>query len=451
VYSNGKKVWCMSFYGKEGNPLWEKYSTRTVEHTLKSYGNRTIEYPYPVAISCHAVPFGGMEFPMISFNGGRPEVDGTYSEGVKNFMIGVIIHEVGHNFFPMIVNSDERQWTWMDEGLNTFCQYLAEQEWDKNFNSRRGEPQKIVPYMKLEKSQQVPIMTSSDNVTQFGGNGYGKPATGLNILRETIMGRELFDAAFKEYARRWAFKSPQPADFFRTMEDASGVDLDWFWKGWFYTVDAADQDLADVSWFAPEGMQPEASKNRAREDFNAARKTQSNMRNQKDIPQSVVEADPNMKDFYNSYDPYAIKESDKKTYSDYLESLTPEEKELLNGKNNFYVLKIKNKGGLVMPVIAQAVYEDGTTEDFRYPAEIWRFNDQEIIKTIPTKKVVAKWKLDPYMEIADIDSGNNAFPREPQQPTRFQMIKEKSNPSPPNPMQLERKSRQATLDSGGKQ
>jgi hypothetical protein len=450
VYGNGKKIWSMSFYSKEGNPLWEKYSTRVVEHTLKSYGKRTIEYPYPVAISCHATAGGGMEYPMISFNGGRPEPDGTYSEAVKYGMIGVIIHEVGHNFFPMIVNSDERQWTWMDEGLNTFCQYLAEQEWDKNYPSRRGEPQNIVSYMKTEPSQQVPIMTSSDNVISLGPNAYAKPATALNILRETVMGRELFDKAFKEYAERWAFKGPQPADFFRTMEDASAVDLDWFWKGWFYTVEPVDQDLVEVQWFSLDTQNPEIAKEEARKEAEAKRKTLSNLRNQTDIPQSVVEADPNMKDFYNSYDPFKVTEADKKRYEAYKASLSPEEQGLLESGMNYYTLKVKNKGGLVMPVIIQAEYEDGTTEDFRYPAEIWRLNDVEISKSISTKKKVKKFKLDPYFEVADIDTSNNVFPREPEAPTRFQLIKQRAFQRPANPMQEAQREKEAGVGSSGR-
>jgi Peptidase family M1 domain len=451
VYGNGRKIWSMSFYSKEGNPLWEKYSTRVVEHTLKSYGNRTIEYPYPVAISCHSTAGGGMEYPMISFNGGRPEPDGTYSESTKYGMIGVIIHEVGHNFFPMIVNSDERQWSWMDEGLNTFCQYLAEQEWDKNYPSRRGEPQNIVSYMKTDPSQQVPIMTSSDNIMAFGPNAYAKPATGLNILRETVMGRELFDKSFKEYAQRWAFKSPMPADFFRTMEDASSVDLDWFWKGWFYTVEPSDQDLVEVQWFALDTQNPETAKEEARKEAEARKKTLSNIRNQKDIPQSVVEADPNMKDFYNTYDPYKVTEGDQKRFEAYKNSLSPEDQKLLSSGMNYYSLKIKNKGGLVMPVIIQAEFEDGTKEDFRYPAEIWRLNDVELTKTIPTQKKVKKFKLDPYFEIADIDTSNNVFPREPETPTKFQLIKQRAmRPASLNPMQEAKKSNEAGVGSSGK-
>ena len=243
----GKTTMAMSYYPKEGNPLWEQYSTRVVAHTLKVYSKFTIDYPYHKAISVHT-KWIGMEYPMICFNGGRPEADGTYSEGTKYGMIGVIIHEVGHNFFPMIINSDERQWTWMDEGLNTFVQYLTEQEWDHDYPSRRGPADKIVPYMSGPKEQIVPIMTNSESILQFGNNAYGKPATALNILRETVMGRELFDYAFKEYSRRWAFKHPTPADLFRTMEDASGVDLDWFWRGWFYSTDHVDIAVKDVQW-----------------------------------------------------------------------------------------------------------------------------------------------------------------------------------------------------------
>ncbi len=449
VYNNGRRIWSMSFYSKEGNPLWEKYSTRVVEHTLRSYGNRTIEYPYPVAISCHSTAGGGMEYPMISFNGGRPEPDGTYSEATKYGMIGVIIHEVGHNFFPMIVNTDERQWSWMDEGLNTFCQYLAEQEWDKNYPSRRGEPQNIVPYMKTAPSQQVPIMTSSDNIMAFGPNAYAKPATGLNILRETVMGRQLFDAAFKEYARRWAFKSPMPADFFRTLEDASGVDLDWFWKGWFYSVEATDQDMVEVQWFALDTQNPDLTKAEAKKESEDKKKTMSVMRNQKDIPLSVVEADPTMKDFYNTYDPYKVTDSDQKRFEAYKTTLSPEDQKLLGSGMNYYAIKIKNKGGLVMPVIIQAEYEDGTTEDFRYPAEIWRLNDIEITKTIPTTKKVKKFKLDPYFETADIDTSNNIFPREPEAPTKFQLVKQRSFSRGTNPMQEAQKEKEAGVGSSG--
>lgn len=242
---NGKTIMAMSYYPKEGNPLWEMYSTEVVAHTIRTYSKYTIPYQYPVAISVHTHQIG-MEYPMICFNGGRPEADGTYSEGTKYGMIGVIIHEVGHNFFPMIINSDERQWTWMDEGLNTFVQYLTEKEWDVDYPSRRGPADKITDYMKGDRAMISPIMTNSESLFQFGNNAYGKPATALNILRETILGRELFDFAFATYAKRWAYKHPSPADFFRTMEDASGVDLDWFWRGWFFTTEPVDISIDEV-------------------------------------------------------------------------------------------------------------------------------------------------------------------------------------------------------------
>jgi hypothetical protein len=256
VKQSTKDVLALSYYPKEGNPLWEKYSTKAVAHTLKIYSKHTFDYPYPVAISVHSKDIG-MEYPMICFNGGRPEADGTYSDRTKYAMIGVIIHEVGHNYFPMIVNSDERQWTWMDEGLNTFLQYLTEQEWERGYPSRRGPAFRIVDYMKGDKSNIAPIMTNSESLLQFGNNAYGKPATALNILRETVMGRELFDHAFKMYANRWMFKHPTPEDFFRTMEDASGVDLDWFWRGWFYTTDHVDISLEDVKWYQIDSKNPD--------------------------------------------------------------------------------------------------------------------------------------------------------------------------------------------------
>jgi Peptidase family M1 domain len=418
----GRKVMCMSFYPKEGNPLWGKYSTQVIAHTVKTYSKFSIDYPYPVAISCHG-PVGGMEYPMISFNGGRPEADGTYSEAIKYGMIGVIIHEVGHNFFPMIVNNDERQWMWMDEGINTFLQYLAEKEWDRDFPTRRGEPQAIVDYMRQDPKNLVPIMTTSDNLINAGASAYAKPATGLNILRETIMGRELFDYAFKEYSRRWAFKSPTPADFFRTMEDASGVDLDWFWKGWFYTTEPVNQDLTEVEWFAIDPQNPEVNKAEQRKVSNEKRETMARKRDRTDIKETVVEKNPDMKDFYNSYDPYKVTDTDKKKYDSYLASLSEEERKLVESGMNFYTLKVKNKGGLPMPVIVKMQFEDGSDSVARFPAEIWRLNDKDISKVVVSKKKVVQWTLDPFREIADIDEEDNSFPRQPAQPTRFQLFK----------------------------
>jgi len=446
----GKKVWAMSLYPKEANPLWGQYSTRVVAHTLTSYSKKTIAYPYPVAYSVHGT-VGGMEYPMMSFNGARPEADGTYSEGTKNFLILVIIHEVGHNFFPMIVNSDERQWSWMDEGLNSFLEGLACLEWDRNFPATGIEPQYITGYMKLDVSKQNSIMSSSDNILPgtFGPNAYSKPATGLNILRETIMGRELFDYAFKEYARRWAFKHPTPADFFRTMEDASGVDLDWFWKGWFYGVEPVDQAIADVEWYSIDTQDPAKQKAAAKADFDAKRETMSNIRNRTDIKQTVVEADSTMRDFYNSYDRFAVTDADKKKYEQYVSTLADDERKMLEEGKNFYVLNLKNKGGLVMPVIIRMEFEDGTFEDVRIPVELWRVNDKEVKKTLVTTKKVAKFKLDPYHEIPDIDTSDNTFPKEPAQPTRFQAFKQRSFGGGSNPMQEAKKSQPSGVQTSG--
>jgi hypothetical protein len=429
----GRKVMCMSFYPKEGNPLWGKYSTQVIAHTVKTYSKFSIDYPYPVAISCHG-PVGGMEYPMLSFNGGRPEADGTYSEATKYGMIGVIIHEVGHTFFPMIINNDERQWMWMDEGLNTFLEYLTEKEWDRDFPVRRGEPQYITDYMKQDPKNLVPIMTMSDNLISAGNSAYGKPATGLNILRETIMGRELFDYAFKEYARRWAFKSPTPADFFRTMEDASGVDLDWFWKGWFYGIEPVNQSLTEVAWFGLDTQNPEINKAAQRIMNNEKRETMSRKRDKDYIKETVVEKNADMKDFYNNYDPLAITEADKKKYDSYLASLSAEERDLLQSGMNFYTLKVKNKGGVPMPVIVKMQFEDGTDSVARFPAEIWRLNDKDISKVIATKKKVRQWTLDPFREIADIDEEDNTYPRRAVEPTKFQLFKNQGFERGSNPM-----------------
>lgn len=425
-------VMAMSYYPKEGNPLWEQYSTEVVAHTLRVYSKYTIDYPYPVAISVHADAIG-MEYPMICFNFGRPEKDGTYSDRVKYGMIGVIIHEVGHNFFPMIVNSDERQWTWMDEGLNSFVQYLTEQEWDHNYPSRRGPAQNIVPYMKGDQRLQNPIMTNSEQVVQLGNNAYGKPATALNILRETVMGRELFDYAFKEYSRRWAFKHPTPADFFRTMEDASGVDLDWFWRGWFYSTDYVDISVEDVKWFKLDTKNPSVENPKRKRDFETNSANISQKRNKDAGMKTVVETNPAMKDFYNSYDPFEVTSQDTKAYQTFMASLNDYEKKLMNEDMNYYQIDFKNVGGLVMPLILEFTYKDGSKEEIRLPAEIWRKNEQEISKVFPRKKELVKVVLDPYRETADVETSNNYWPRN-FAPDRFELFKSQGS-SAPNPMQ----------------
>ena len=424
----GNRVMAMSMYPKEGEPLWSKYSTHAIIHTLNIYSRYSFTYPYPVAQSING-PVGGMEYPMICFNGPRPLEDGTYSAGTKYGLISVVIHEVGHNYFPMIVNSDERQWTWMDEGLNSFLQYLAEQEWEENYPSWRGEPQNIREYMASQN--QVPIMTNSESVLQFGNNAYGKPATALNVLRETVLGRELFDFAFRQYSQRWKFKRPMPADFFRSMEDASGVDLDWFWHGWFYTTDHVDISIERVRLFQPFTNNPELDKAaRARERAEQPQ-TLSQERN-KALPKRVDEF-PSLRDFYNTYDELVVTERDREQYQRLLQALTPRERELLQTGLNFYIVDLKNVGGLVSPVIFDIEYMDGTHELMRIPAEIWRYNNTEVSKLITTNKEVRAISLDPRLETADVDMSNNSFPRRPVK-SRFQIFKDQQ--AQPNPMQL---------------
>ena len=451
VKIGSNEVMAMSVYPKEGNPLWEKYSTRVVAHTLKTYSRYTFDYPYPVAISAHTDRIG-MEYPMISFNGGRPEKDGTYSERTKYGMIGVIIHEVGHNFFPMIVNSDERQWTWMDEGLNTFLQYLTEQEWERDYPSNRGPAHKIVDYMKGDKKTLSPIMTNSESVLQLGANAYAKTAAGLNILRETIMGRELFDYAFRTYAQRWMFKSPTPEDFFRTMEDASAVDLDWFWRGWFYGTDPVDIALKEVKWYQIDTKNPDFEKPIARMRKDDQNSGVSSLRNKEQIKQTVVDLNPEMSDFYNKYDPFQVSILDKEEYDQYVAQLSEEERAVLESNRNFYQLTLTNVGGLVMPVLLKFDYEDGTEEVQRIPAEIWRLRQDEVSKVFVTDKKIDRITLDPYLETADIDVSNNVWPPQAQ-PTRFQLFKDRQTP-PENPMQkqkrLEEKEKEKKTDQDGK-
>lgn len=438
VNVEGRNVWAMSYYPKEGNPLWGQYSTRIVAHTLKSYSRHSLAYPYPVAISVHG-PVFGMEYPMICFNGGRPDKDGTYSERLKYSMLSVIIHEVGHNFFPMIVSSDERQWSWMDEGLNTFLQFLAEKEWDKNFPATRGEPVFITDYMKSDKNGQVPIMTNSESVLQFGNNAYGKPATALNILRETILGRELFDFAFKTYCRRWAFKHPNPADFFRTMEDASGTDLDWFWRGWFYTTDHVDIAITGVTDYVPKTMDPAIDKVLAKKDQFESETSVSRLRGYSAEIPTVVETDTGALDFYNKTDMAKPLPSETKAYQDLLASITDEQKNLLKGGYHFYKIDFKNLGGLVMPLVLKMDFEKGGDTLIRIPAEIWRYNSEQISKTFAVNKAVKSFELDPYLETADCDLVNNSWPRRPAI-SRFKMFKQMPMPARSNPMRELRQS-----------
>ncbi|MDB2573053.1 M1 family aminopeptidase, partial [Schleiferiaceae bacterium] len=384
-------------------------------HTLKVYSKFTIDYPYHKAISVHT-KWIGMEYPMICFNGGRPEADGTYSEGTKYGMIGVIIHEVGHNFFPMIINSDERQWTWMDEGLNTFVQYLTEQEWDHDYPSRRGPADKIVPYMSGPKEQIVPIMTNSESILQFGNNAYGKPATALNILRETVMGRELFDYAFKEYSRRWAFKHPTPADLFRTMEDASGVDLDWYWRGWFYTTDHVDIAIKDVQWYQMSTKNPDVEK-----PFEAEKDRKANAhvgRARNEVIRTMVDEVPATRDFYNSYNPFEVSAADREAYESYRAGLSEEEAALLDAGYHFYGVTFENQGGLIMPLVLRFTLEDGTEEVKRIPAEVWLKNEDEFTKWFNFTQPVVQITLDPFLEMADTDRSDNYWPAM-QEPSKF--------------------------------
>ena len=410
VKVGGKDIMAVSLYPKEGNPLWEDWSTKAVASTLKSYSRMTFDYPYHKAISVHARQ-QGMEYPMICWNYGRPDKDGKFSDRTKYGMISVIIHEVGHNFFPMIVNSDERQWTWMDEGLNTFVQYVAEQdfgEWypkalsekDKKYPSRRGPAAKIVRYMGGDQDYIAPIMTKGLNTYQFGNNAYGKPATGLNILRETVMGRELFDYSFREYAQRWMFKHPTPEDFFRTMEDASAFDLDWFWRGWFYTTDYTDIGIKEVKTFKV-GNTPQATIDNI---------LKRNGMEAKDLPPLVYMIEEGSEEDKTDSKSNVIDNSTSlKAYV--MDNFSPAERSKLKNPKYFYNVTFEKPGGLVMPIIVEYTYEDGSKQSETYPAQIWRLNDKEVSKAIASDKKIVSIQVDPNLETADVDTSNNTWPK----------------------------------------
>ena len=392
-----KNVIAASLYPKEGNPLWEEYSTEVVAHTLEVYSKFTFDYPYPKAVSVHAKN-QGMEYPMICWNYGRPNEDGTYSDRVKYGMISVIIHEVGHNYFPMIVNSVERQWGWMDEGLDTFMQYLTEQELDPEYPSRRGEPSKIVRYMSGDQGFISPIMSNPENVFQLGPNAYGKPATALNILRETIMGKELFDYAFKTYAQRWMFKHPSPEDFFRTMEDASAVDLDWFWRGWFYSTDVVDIGLKSVKRYH---ISP-----------NATEEVKEIVKNYgmtvEDLPPMVFMVSEDSEEFSEELKSNEINSEVLRNYLD-------ENSADFDGKTLpkfFYEIEFEKPGGIVMPIIVEYEYADGTKEQVTYPVQVWRKNPDSVKKAVTSDKEIIGITIDPNAETADVDLSNNSWPKE---------------------------------------
>ena len=405
VKVGGKNVIAASLYPKEGNPLWEEYSTKVVAHTLDVYSKYTFDYPYPKAVSVHAKN-QGMEYPMICWNYGRPNEDGTYSDRTKYGMISVIIHEVGHNYFPMIVNSDERQWGWMDEGLDTFMQYLTEQEFQDDYPSRRGDPAKIVRYMSGDQDFISPIMSNPENVYQLGPNAYGKPATALNILRETVMGKDLFDFAFKTYAQRWMFKHPTPEDFFRTMEDASAVDLDWFWRGWFYSTDVVDIGVKSVKQYY---VSPKPSQEVVDLLANYGMTAE-------DLGPSVFMVADDSEEFTED-----LTQGSPTDHSEALAENLPEGKRL---PKYFYEIEFEKPGGIVMPIIVEYSYADGSTERVTYPVQVWRKNDDAVRKLVTSDKELTGVTVDPDAATADVNLTNNAWPKE-EADTDFDQFKAK--------------------------
>ena len=441
--TEGRKVMAMSYYPHEGEPLWSRYSTQAIVHTLEVYERFTFPYPYPVAISVNG-PVGGMEYPMICFNGPRPEEDGTYSKRTKYGLISVIIHEVGHFFFPMIVNSDERQWTWMDEGVNSFLQFQAERAWEANYPYWVGEPKMIVNYMRSK--DKVPIMTNSESLLQFGNNAYGKPAAALSILRESVMGPELFDHAFRTYSQRWRFKRPMPADLFRTLEDASGVDLDWFWRGWFYSTLPVDISIDAVTRYRLKTLDPEIDKVAERRERDRKRERLT-LAQERDVGRERrTDRFPELIDFYNSYEPLDITEADRKKYKKSIKALKPWQREELTSTDLYYEVIFKNIGGLVSHLPLLLTYEDGAQEERRLPAETWRKSPEEIKVLLRLKAPLKSIEVDPQQETGDINRKNNYFPRRIEREVfEMKVYREKK----PNPMQLHKKAQEEALKGGG--
>jgi hypothetical protein len=424
VKQNGASdVLAMSFFSKEADPLWSAYSTKSIAHTINVYGRMAFPYPYSVAQSVNG-PVGGMEYPMITFNGPRPEKDDkgnlTYSDRTKYGLISVVIHEVGHIWFPMVVNSDERQWTWMDEGLNTFLQYVAEQEWSEAYPSSRGDPRDLTEYMR--STNQMPIMTQSDSIAGLGNNAYGKPATALVVLRETVLGRERFDRAFREYSLRWRFKRPTPADFFRTMEESSGVDLDWFWRGWFYSTDHVDVALTNVREGTLDTQDPAVEAARKIAERNA-RPTELGQVNNRGV-QTYADRDRRILDYYDRTDPLAATKKEITTANTARAALEPEERAALASTDKFYVLTFENKGGLVTPVIVKFTFKDGTNATVAIPAEIWRRDARRVNWTYMSAKEVTGVEIDPRQETADVERSNNYFPARIE-PTRLEVYRDR--------------------------
>ena len=405
-----KTILAQSLYPKEGNPLWERESTKAIKNALEIYSERTFDYPYPVAYSIHTA-HQGMEYPMICFNGERPKKDGTYTKATLTGLVQVVVHEVGHNFFPMIVNSDERQWSWMDEGLNTFLEKETTRIRYPELYGTHGTPKGIVPFMRGDKSQMRPIMSSSDNVRpgEFGSNAYTKPSAALTVLRETVMGPELFDQAFKEYAQRWAFKHPGPADFFRTMEDVSAVDLDWFWRGWFYTTDNVDVNMEEVKWFKlrSETVEPEKKKLKIKKG---------------DLEAESTDGKNNGNDFSNGPEEFTLMNTPEYLQGEFKSRADDNAIRQKLEKKNIYQIKFKNVGGLVTPLVIEWTYKDGSKEIERIPAEIWRINENEITKVFIKDKEVVNILLDPNFELADVEMRNNVFPKR-MTPSKFDQFK----------------------------
>ena len=426
VEIEGKTVMAMSVYPEESVPLWKRFSTEAVAQTLRVYSENVYPYPYPVAWSAWGAE-GGMEYPMISFQTSR-DIDekGTYPVDHRGYVIGVIIHEVGHNWFPMIINNDERQWMWMDEGLNSFMDRRVDNLMDPVLQkSNLKGVRRVIDTM--AQSDDPIIMVAADNQINRRFQSYSKPALGLHLLRESILGHDLFDFAFKEYARRWAFKRPTPADLFRTMEDASGVDLDWFWRGWFYGNDHVDMAVKLVNLYRLDDASPKTSKALDRAEEEAIPDSPY----ERFLKESGTRADKHqhLQDWYYSFDPYKATDEEIEEYDEKFEKLEEWQKELLRVSELAYVVSVENVGGMPMPLVLHVEFKNGMSRRLDIPVEIWRYGDKVVKIPFLSDKEVVRIILDQDNAFGDSDLDNNVFPPNIEE-GRFKLKPKKEKPNP---------------------
>lgn len=392
-------VRAMTFYPSEASALWRPLALPAIGHALDVYGRMTFDYPYPVVQAAFG-PNDGMEHTMLAFSRYPPDgPNGTYSRERKRDFLWVLTHEVGHNWFPLIVNSDERAWTWMDEGLTSYLETLATLEWSGDYTTRPNLPAMLGA--EREATGRQPPMTPANAVVDLFPTQYHRPAAALQVLRELVLGRETFDRAFRAYARAWMFKRPTPGDFFRTINQESGADLDWFWRAWFFSTDHVDLSLERVAALrlvavpadaipAPADATPPANL--------------TVLRNAAEGRRLMVEQVPRLADAYDRIPERTLAGATPSAHAvvDVQRTL-----DALGQGGVFYELDIRNRGGVVSPVPIRIDYRDGTSERYVVPVELWFGDTKRAQHILWRAKSIRSVTLDPDAATGDVDRGNN--------------------------------------------